>query len=367
MNQTPAPVKLRPTIAALPPYRQGKAASEEFFKLSSNENPFEPLPAVLAAVQQLHSFNRYPDSSATRLRQVLATRFGVDLDQVHVGAGSVSLLAQLIAAAAEIGDEVVYSWRSFEAYPGLVTIAGATAVPIPNRPDHSHDLDAMAASITDRTRVIIVCSPNNPTGNIVTADEFTRFMARVPSDLLVILDEAYIEFVTDEQAVDGGQLLGTYPNLVILRTFSKAYGLAGLRLGYGIGPVPVMDAARSAGIPLSVTEAAQVAAEVSLQYDDEIMERVGRLIMRRDQVWNALIAQGWNIPKPHGNFFWFATGEETLHAAQVFDEHQLIVRPFHPEGIRVNIGEEASVEKLLAAAAEIVGGLPASHPARRLD
>ena len=158
------------------------------------------------------------------------------MGQVHLGNGSVSLLAQLISAAAGAGDEVVYSWRSFEAYPGLVTVAGATSVQVPNRPDGGHDLDAMADAITDRTRVVIVCTPNNPTGPIVTANEFAAFMARVPSSLLVLLDEAYYEFVTDDSVVDGIPLLSRYPNLVVLRTFSKAYGLAGLRVGYAVGP-----------------------------------------------------------------------------------------------------------------------------------
>ena len=217
---TGAGVRLRPEIAALPPYRQGRPAPADGFKLSSNENPFDPLPSVVEAVSaSAKHVNRYPDASALPLREALAARFGVSADEVLVGAGSVSLLAQFIAAAAGPGDEVVYSWRSFEAYPGLVAVAGATSVTVPNRPDHRHDLEAMAAAITDRTRVAIVCSPNNPTGTIVTAAEFDAFMAAVPDDLLVLLDEAYIEFVRDEPAVDGRSLIGRYPNLVVLRTF----------------------------------------------------------------------------------------------------------------------------------------------------
>ena len=334
------------------PYRQGKAAAADAFKLSSNENPFEPLPAVLEAIRT-EDLNRYPDASAAGVRTRLAARFGVSPEQVQVGSGSVSVLTQLVTAAASVGDEVIYSWRSFEAYPGLVAVAGATSVQVPNTADHRHDLPAMAAAVTDRTRAIIVCSPNNPTGTIVTTEEFTAFMAAVPGSVLVILDEAYIEFVTDNTAVNGSTLLQAYPNLVILRTFSKAYGLAGLRIGYAVGPEYIMDAARSTAIPLSVTDAAQRAALVSLDHENELLERVSRLATLRDQVWQALVDQGWPVPRAHGNFIWLPTGEQTAEAAVIFLDHGIVVRPLG-DGVRVSIGESASVDKLLKASAEVV-------------
>jgi histidinol-phosphate aminotransferase len=272
---------------------------------------------------------------------------------VQVGAGSVSVLSQLITAAASTGDEVVYSWRSFEAYPGLVAVAGATSVQVPNTADHRHDLPAMAAAITERTRVVIVCSPNNPTGAIVTADEFAAFMQLVPPTVLVLLDEAYIEFVLDPAAVRGIPLLATYPNLVVLRTFSKAYGLAGLRVGYAIGAEYLMDAARSSAIPLSVSEAAQMAAIVSLDHEDELLDRVTRLATLRDQVWQALIDQGWAVPRPHGNFIWLPTGEQTADAADTLLGFGIVARALG-EGVRVSIGEPGSVDKLLKATAEVV-------------
>ena len=243
------------------PYRQGKAAAEDAFKLSSNENPFEPIPAVLEAIAS-SSVNRYPDGSAAALRAVLADHYALTPENVHIGAGSASILSQLITAAAGAGDEVVYAWRSFEAYPSFVAIAGATSVQVPLTVDHHHDLDAIADAVTERTRVVIVCSPNNPTGTVVTNDEFVAFMAKVPETVLVLLDEAYIEFVTDATAVRGPGLLADYPNLVVLRTFSKAYGLAGLRVGYALGAEYVLDAARATTIPLSVIEPAQRAAIV---------------------------------------------------------------------------------------------------------
>ncbi len=279
---TDAPVRIRPEIAALPPYKQGTQAGPGAFKLSSNENPFDPLPGVLDAVRDAASFNRYPDAAATRLRERLAARFDVTTESVHVGAGSVSILAQLILAAAGPGDEVLYAWRSFEAYPGLVLIAGATPVQVPLLPDATHDLVAMAAAVTERTRVVIVCSPNNPTGTIVTQAAFDEFVAAVPSDVLVILDEAYIEFVTDPDAVDGRRVLaaGAHPNVVVLRTFSKAFGLAGLRVGYAIGHPRILDAARTTAIPLAVTAQAETAAIASLDAEAALLERVGVIAAR---------------------------------------------------------------------------------------
>lgn len=359
-------VRLRPEIVALPAYRQGKAANASAFKLSSNENPFDPLPGVVDAVNAVSAFNRYPDASALALRERLAARYGLTTDEVHIGAGSVALLSQLILAAAGPGDEVLYSWRSFEAYPSLVTVSGATSVTAPNRADHGHDLPAMAALITPRTRVVIVCSPNNPTGVIVTADEFAAFMDQVPTDLLVILDEAYAEFVTDPTAVDGTTLLGRYPNLVVLRTFSKAYGLAGLRVGYGLGPVGILDAARATAIPLSVTGQGSAAALASLDAEPELLERVGVIAERRDGIRAALVAAGLDIPASQANFVWLPLGEATAATTDTFTNAGLVVRPFHPEGIRVSIGEEESVATLLRIGAEIVQDLPTGHPARRL-
>lgn len=361
---TGAGVRLRPEIAALPAYRQGRPAPADGYKLSSNENPFPPLPGVAAAVAATaNEINRYPDATALALREKLAERFGVSVDEVIVGAGSVSLLAQFIAAAAGPGDEVVYSWRSFEAYPGLVTVSGAKSVKLPNRDDHGHDLDAMADAITERTRVAIVCSPNNPTGTIVTADEFASFMARVPADMLVLLDEAYIEFVRDPASVDGRALLGRYPNLVILRTFSKAYGLAGLRVGYAIGAVPILDAARSTAIPLSVTAAAAAAALASLEpeAERELLARVETIAGRRDALREALAEQGWPVPEAHGNFVWLPAGDATAEVAERLFDAGIVTRAFPPDGIRISVGEPESVDTLLRILGELV---PASQEGR---
>lgn len=347
--------RIRPEIAALPPYRQGKQAGADAFKLSSNENPFEPLPSVLEALTHTTPINRYPDATAGALRARLSERYGVDADAVHVASGSVSILYQLVLGTASVGDEVIYAWRSFEAYPGLPLVAGATGVQVPLGPGARHDLDAMADAVTDRTRVIIVCTPNNPTGPIVTSAEFAAFVARVPQDVLIILDEAYAEFVTAPDAVDGlsERIFEQHPNVVVLRTFSKAFGLAGLRVGYAIGHPRILDAARTTGIPLSVTSAAQTAAIASLDAEDELRERVAVIVERRTRLVEGLRAQGWDVPDSQANFIWLPTDERTDAAAEAFSHADLIVRPFSGDGIRISVGEEESIDRVLAVAKEI--------------
>lgn len=348
--------RIRPEIAALPPYRQGKQAGPDAFKLSSNENPFEPLPSVLEALQSTTPVNRYPDASAAALRARLGEMYGVEPDAVHVAAGSVSILHQLVLGTSSVGDEVVYAWRSFEAYPSLPLVAGATGVQVPLALGARHDLDAMADAITERTRVVIVCTPNNPTGPIVTSAEFAAFVARVPRDVLIILDEAYAEFVTAPDAVDGlaERLFERHPNVVVLRTFSKAYGLAGLRVGYAIGHPRVLDAARTTGIPLSVTSAAERAAIASLDAEAELRERVSVIVERRTRLLGGLRAQGWQVPDSQANFVWLPAGERTDEVAAAFDAADLIVRPFAGDGIRISVGEEESIDRVLAVAASLL-------------
>ncbi|HJA04097.1 MAG TPA: histidinol-phosphate transaminase [Candidatus Microbacterium stercoravium] len=349
MSTEPVLPRIRPEIAALPPYKQGRAAAADGFKLSSNENPFDPLPGVLDAVQDAAQLNRYPDATAGRLRAALGERYAVAADDVVVGAGSVALLAAFIQAAAAPGDEVVYAWRSFEAYPGLVRVAGATSVEVPLLADGRHDLDAMADAVTDRTRCILVCTPNNPTGPIITSDELERFLGRVPNDVLVLLDEAYTEFVTDASAVDGlaERVYESHPNVVVLRTFSKAYGLAALRVGYAIGHARVLDAARAAQIPLSVTAQAEVAALASLEREDEVRTRVAHLVERRGRLTAGLAEAGWRVPESQSNFVWLPTADPSVAAS--FDAAGLVVRPF-PEGIRISVGEEESLARVIEAA-----------------
>ncbi|MFJ6677900.1 histidinol-phosphate transaminase [Microbacterium sp. NPDC091382] len=351
---TDIPVRVRPEIAALPSYKQGKQAGATAYKLSSNENPFDPLPGVVAAVRDAVSFNRYPDALAGRLRARLAERFGVSDDRIHIAAGSVSILYQLAQAAASVGDEIVLPWRSFEAYPGIVTVTGATPVMVPLNDDAAVDLPALAEAVTDRTRAVFVCTPNNPTGAVVTQADFDAFVAAVPSDVLIVLDEAYVEFVTDAAAVRGEQVIAAgHDNVVILRTFSKAYGLAGLRIGYAVGHPRILDAARSAGIPLSVTAQAEAAALASLDAEDELRERVAIVADRRDRLVNRLREIGWDVPAAQGNFVWLPAGERSLEVAAAFEAADLVVRPFAGDGVRVSVGEDESIELVVSVAASV--------------
>ncbi|MEV8025394.1 histidinol-phosphate transaminase [Microbacterium sp. NPDC080220] len=351
---TDIPVRVRPEIAALPAYKQGKQAGATAYKLSSNENPFDPLPGVVAAVRDAVAFNRYPDALAARLRARLAERFGVTDDRIHIAAGSVSILYQLAQAVASVGDEIVLPWRSFEAYPGIVTVTGATPVMVPLTDAAAVDLPALAAAVTDRTRAVFVCTPNNPTGAVVTQADFDAFVAAVPEDVLIVLDEAYVEFVTDAAAVNGERVIAAgHDNVVVLRTFSKAYGLAGLRIGYAVGHPRILDAARSAGIPLSVTAQAEAAALASLDAEDDLRERVAVVARRRDLLVDRLREIGWDVPTAQGNFVWLPAGDRSLEVAAAFEAADLVVRPFAGDGVRVSVGEEESIDRVVEVAASV--------------
>ena len=352
---TDIPVRVRPEIAALPSYKQGKQAGATAYKLSSNENPFDPLPGVVAAVRDAVAFNRYPDALAGRLRARLAERFGVTDDHIHIAAGSVSILYQLAQAAASTGDEIVLPWRSFEAYPGIVTVTGATPVMVPLTDAAAVDLPALAAAVTERTRAVFVCTPNNPTGAVVSQADFDAFVAAIPSDVLIVLDEAYVEFVTDASAVNGERVIAAgHDNVVVLRTFSKAYGLAGLRIGYAVGHPRILDVARSAGIPLSVTAQAEAAALASLDAEDELRERVAVVAERRDRLVTRLREIGWDVPTAQGNFVWLPAGDRSLEVAAAFEAADLVVRPFAGDGVRVSVGEDESIELVVAVAASVL-------------
>lgn len=348
-------VRLRPEIAAVPPYQQGRPAPHGGFKLSSNENPFPPLPAVVEAVQrEAERVNRYPRPGAPALKAALAQELSVDIDRVLIGDGSAALLQQLIHAVAGPGDEVIYAWRSFDAYPLFVRMGGATPIEVPVDADHAHDLGAMAAAITERTRAVIVCSPNNPTGTIVDKDALDAFIARVPADVLIMLDEAYIEFVR-EPTIDGIALQREHDNLVVLRTFSKAHGLAGLRVGYAIGDPTVLRGADMAGVPLSQTALGSAAAIAALEHVGETFARIDVLADQRDALWRRLVDAGVQTPRPYGNFFWIPAKpgqEDAIH--DILDANMIVAKVF-ADGTRISVGEPDADEHILAAAKAIQG------------
>ncbi|MGW4300752.1 histidinol-phosphate transaminase [Streptomyces sp. NPDC004376] len=335
--------KLRAELEGIPTYKPGKPAAaggQAAYKLSSNENPYPPLPGVMERVTAaVAEFNRYPDMACTALMNELAERFGVPLSHIATGTGSVGVAQQLVQATSGPGDEVIYAWRSFEAYPIITQVSGARSVQVPLTDGDVHDLDAMADAITERTRLIFVCNPNNPTGTVVRRAELERFLDRVPSDVLVVLDEAYREFIRDPEVPDGIELYRERPNVCVLRTFSKAYGLAGLRVGFAIAHEPVAAALRKTAVPFGVSHIAQEAAIASLEAEDELLGRVGSLVCERQRVAEALRAQGWTVPESQANFVWLRLGERTTEFAEACERHGVVVRPFAGEGVRVTIGE----------------------------
>jgi len=336
-------------------YKPGKApapAGGRTFKLSSNESPYGPLPSVVAVLADAAShINRYPDNTAAELTEAIADRFGVPAAHVAVGCGSVGVAQQVLEAIGEPGAEVVYAWRSFEAYPYLTQLANAAAVEVPLTADYRHDLAAMAAAITDRTRLVFVCTPNNPTGTAVGAAELTAFLDQVPSDCLVVLDEAYTQYVRDPDVPDGLAEYRGRPNVAVLRTFSKAYGLAGLRVGFLIGPEPVAGAVRKTMLPFAVNSLAQAAAIASLQAESELLERVDQVVKERDRVRDELLHQGWTVPPTEANFVWLPLRDQTGEFAGHCDAAGVSVRPYLPDGVRVTIADPEANDAFLAAAA----------------
>lgn len=353
------PGRLRPALAKVPAYAAGKPAPVipglTTYKVSSNENPYPPLASVIAAMSEAAGrINRYPDMSNTEVLAAIGARYDYPANTVAVGPGSTGVLVQLIGALCDPDDEVVFAWRSFEAYPIVVPLAGAKDVRVPLTPSGEHDLDAMAAAITDRTQMVILCTPNNPTGPIITHEAAQSFMKKVPAHVTVILDEAYVEFVRDEDAVDGFALQRDYPNLVIMRTFSKAYGLAGARIGYCLAHPTLAEAVAKTSIPFSVNLIAQAAAVASLQAEDELTTRVDEIVAERNRVTAALKDQGWQLPSTQSNFVYFPLGEGESEA---FDEaclaRGLMARRYGTEGVRVTIGEPEANTRLLEITASL--------------
>jgi histidinol-phosphate aminotransferase len=345
--------RFRPVMDQFTPYKPGRRVARpdgRSFKLASNECPFGPLPSVAQAIADAFSWvNRYPDNAGAALTEAIARRHDVPESHVALGCGSVGVAQQLLAATAEPGGEVLYAWRSFEAYPLLVGLTGAADVRVPLRGE-AHHLAAMADAITPRTRVVFICNPNNPTGTVVHRAELTEFLDRVPGDCLVVLDEAYAEYVRDPDVFDGTALYRDRPNLAILRTFSKAYGLAGLRVGFMIAHEPVAAAVRTTMLPFSVNSVAQAAALASLAAEAELLERVDMVVKERARVRDDLLAQGWSVPPSEANFVWLRLGEDTQDFAAACERAGISIRPFAAEGARVSIGDEEANDEFLAVA-----------------
>jgi histidinol-phosphate aminotransferase len=347
--------RFRSVLDRFQAYKPGKmvvSAEGLSFKLSSNESPYPPLPSVLDAIgTAAQQINRYPDNGCVELITEIANRHGVPEDHIAVGCGSVGVAQHLFQAVSDPGAEVIYAWRSFEAYPLLADLAGATSVRVPLKADETHDLDAMLAAITDETRMILVCNPNNPTGAVVHREELIAFLDAVPVSILVVLDEAYREYLRDEDVPDGLTLYADRPNVAVLRTFSKAYGLAGLRVGFLVGHPVIADAIRKTYLPFSVNSLAQAAAIASLRAEDELLARVEITVKERDRVTQTLRAQGWTVYPSEANFVWLRLGDDTAAFSAVCDLAGVSVRPFAPEGARITIGSPEENDAFLAVTA----------------
>jgi histidinol-phosphate aminotransferase len=341
---------LRGAVAGLPSYVPGRrGAGADIAALASNESHYAPLPAAAAAVAEAAgTMNRYPDSAAVELRERLAFHLGVTAGEVAVGPGSVGVLQQIITGLCDAGDDVIFAWRSFEAYPILVELAGARPVRIPLDDAEGHDLDAMAAAVTARTKVILLCTPNNPTGVPISHDRIEAFLQSVRPDILVVIDEAYVEYAEASTGPDSLALYHRYPNVCILRTFSKAYGLAGLRVGYAVASPAIAEGLRRTALPFAVSALAQKAAVASLDAGEEMEARVAAVRLERTRMAEQLEAQGWKLQPSQGNFLWIRA-DDSLRARVVdaFDAAGILVRAYQGDGVRITVADPTSNDRVL--------------------
>lgn len=355
-NEVLMTAHIRPALDALPAYAPGLTVPGAF-KLASNEMAFAPLAAVTAAITDAiggdaAGINRYPDNSSSALVTALAELVGVDRTRVVAGSGSVALCQQLVQITCEAGDEVLFGWRSFEAYPIVTQVVGAVPVRVPVTAGHALDLPAMASAVTPATRLIYVCTPNNPTGTVVHRDELNTFLDAVPDNVLVVIDEAYREFDTDPHSPDGVEVAANRPNVLALRTMSKAYQLAGLRVGYAVGDPAVISALTKVAIPFSVNSLAQSAALAALRSRDELKPRWAQVVSERSRVTDSLRTAGFEVPDSQANFVWLPLRERATAFAAHCEDHKVIVRPFADAagGVRITIGAPEENDAFLTAA-----------------
>ncbi|HET6351199.1 MAG TPA: histidinol-phosphate transaminase [Coriobacteriia bacterium] len=349
---------IRADVAPLTPYAPGLRGSEvrertgadEIRKLSSNENPYGPVPQAIAGMRAVLPFlNRYPDGSSRALRRRIAEHLGVDERFVAVGNGSNELLRVIGEAILGPGDEAVFAWPSFVVYPMVCQLMGATAVKVPLAAGEVHDLDAMLAAINERTKIVFMCNPNNPTGTIYTREAFDRFIAAVPEHVLVVLDEAYFEYVTSPDYPNGLDYFDGVKPIVVLRTFSKMYSLAGLRVGYGVMPEAMVDAVNKVRDPFNVNTVAQVAAYYSLDAAVEVARRRAENARERDRLGEAFDRLGITWAPSETNFVYIASER----SKELFDEllgHGIIVRDFGTApALRVGVGTPEDTDATIAA------------------
>jgi histidinol-phosphate aminotransferase len=355
-------------LARMPGYQAGvptgqapeAIAAGTIAQLASNESPFPPHPQVVEAIAAAAAaMHRYPDPDATLLRRRIAERYDAEPGCVAVGNGSCEILLAAAEALCEPGAEILYAWPAFSMYPYLPALTGAREIRVPLGPGDVHDLDAMAAEVTAATQLLIVCNPNNPTATHVPAAEIAEFCERVAPHVTVILDEAYIEFQTDDDPAATLDLLADFPNLVVLRTFSKCYGLAGLRVGYAIGSAGFRAAVDAVRQPFSVNALAQAAGAEAILHQDDVLRRVEATVAERLRVQEGLRELGLDTTVSQANFSWVDLGEaEEAEIVAGLAEREIAVRPGTPLGapghIRVTYGLAAENDRFLAGLSELL-------------
>lgn len=352
----------RSVVRSLPAYKPGKDAKQaeidhgvtNAVKLASNENPEPPIDPIVDAVQSsIAGINRYADHRAVALRSKITEWLGVDAAMVTVGNGSVGILQQIFLTYVDPGDEVVFGWRSFEVYPIFTQLSGGAAVRIPLNDDLTYDVDAIIAAINERTKLVMLATPNNPTGTIISANDLARIAEAAGPRTIVVVDEAYREFVDDGVVDPVRDLLSTYPNMMVTRTLSKAHGLAGLRMGYAVAHPSVISDFDKCTLPFAVNALAQVAALAAIDHIDMINARARGIVEERHRVEDGLRSLGWWLPAHQANFVYLDCGERTGEITLMLERAGVVVRPFEGEGIRVTIGSSAENDRFLAAMASV--------------
>ena len=358
------PLEFAERIRRIPAYpvAGGYSLPDDVARLASNESPDPPLPQVVEAItRQLRSLHRYPDPSYAALRGALSARYGVPANRIALGNGSVEILLAAGEALLEPGAEIVHAWPSFSVYPHLAAASGARAITVALNDRDEHDLDAMAQEITAATRLVIVCNPNNPTSTAVPLDAIAAFAERVPSHVALVVDEAYCEFSLLDDPDASLDLLARHPNLVLLRTFSKVYGLAGLRVGFALcGSADFVQAVNQVRQPFFLNAAAQAAALEALKHQDAVAERVERAVVARIEVADGLERLGLRVAESQANFAWVHLPEEADEGAVIagLRERGVLVRAGTALGqenaLRVTYGRPDENERFLTALAELL-------------
>ncbi|MGX4694624.1 aminotransferase class I/II-fold pyridoxal phosphate-dependent enzyme [Streptomyces sp. JNUCC 63] len=334
--------------------------------LALNESPYPPLPSVREAIRgAVGRAHRYPPFHPDALAARIAAWCGVAPDCVAVGSGSVGVALQLLQAVLRPGDRLVHAWPGFDAYPLLARMTGAEPVPVPLLPDGRQNLVALAeAALDPTTRVVVLCNPHNPTGSLVTGPELAAFLSRVPEHVTVLLDEAYIEFARHPSVPDSLRLWADRPNLLLLRTFSKAYGLAALRVGYGLGHPAVVARVRNQQLPYGINAVAAAAVEATLEAGDELATRIDAVVAERERLHRRLTDLGHSVPASHANFLWLATepGTGTDHQAAL-SAAGVRARHWPGEGTRLTVGRPADSDAVVSALAGPATCRPAGREA----